>query len=310
MSGPAESVPGQGGSEPTPEAGVGPGGEVSDSPTTEQPPVNAPSDRVPSARRLLSGGIRLQHHLARAPSSAARDATRTGLIVVHGLPNSPGGAARAAQTFPELADRIASDTGWASLSCAFRGASGSGGSFSPGNWLADLQAAIEFFRTEVSTVWLAGFGIGGTIALRAAALDPAIGGVAVLGTPTDLSPWVSHPELLAQLAFDAGALPDGIPDDLSAWSQDLRTIDPLRSAAAVPPRPLLIVHGSADAEVPLVDARALNDAAEGQGDLRVVPMAGHRLRHDPRAIAVLLGWLERREAVPRSVPSTDAPADE
>jgi hypothetical protein len=25
-----------------------------------------------------------------------------------------------------------------------------------------------------------------------------------------------------------------------------------------------------------------------------VPGAGHRLRHDPRAIAVLLGWLDRQ----------------
>ncbi|MFI5042209.1 MAG: alpha/beta hydrolase family protein, partial [Acidimicrobiales bacterium] len=78
--------------------------------------------------------------------------------------------------------------------------------------------------------------------------------------------------------------------------EELRAMDPLASARAIPPRPLLIVHGSADEEVPLVDARALADAAEGHCDLRVVPMAGHRLRHDPRAIAVLLGWLERREA--------------
>jgi len=27
--------------------------------------------------------------------------------------------------------------------------------------------------------------------------------------------------------------------------------------------------------------------------LRIIPGAGHELRHDPRAIAVLLGWLSR-----------------
>ena len=32
----------------------------------------------------------------------------------------------------------------------------------------------------------------------------------------------------------------------------------------------------------------------GAGELRLVNGAGHRLRHDPRAVAVLLGWLERQ----------------
>jgi hypothetical protein len=39
----------------------------------------------------------------------------------------------------------------------------------------------------------------------------------------------------------------------------------------------------------------LADAAEGYAELRVVAMAGSRLRHDPRAIALLLGWLQRHE---------------
>jgi uncharacterized protein len=42
------------------------------------------------------------------------------------------------------------------------------------------------------------------------------------------------------------------------------------------------------------DARALADAADGQADLRVIAGAGHRLRHDPRAIAALMGWMERQ----------------
>ena len=57
---------------------------------------------------------------------------------------------------------------------------------------------------------------------------------------------------------------------------------------------MLIVHGGVDDVVPIMDARALADAAEGEVELRVVAGAGHALRHDPRAIAVLLGWLERQ----------------
>jgi len=262
-------------------------------PTADGSP-SAPSRRA--ARALISGGLRLEWHLARAPTSSARDATRMGLVIAHGLPVGPGSAARIGQTFPQLADRVAQDTGWAALSFSFRGSGRSPGEFSPRGWLEDLQAAVEFLRSEVSTVWLAGFGFGATLALRVAALDPAVGGVAALATPSDLGSWVAHPDRLAELAHEAGTVPTSTPDGLEDWPAQLRAIDPLGSVQAVPPRPLLLVHGSADEDVPIVDARALADAAEGDCDLRVIPMAGHRLRHDPRAIAVLLGWLERREA--------------
>ncbi|GAC1321421.1 MAG: hypothetical protein NVSMB12_21560 [Acidimicrobiales bacterium] len=235
--------------------------------------------------------------MARPPSSSARDATRTGIILAHGFPRGPGAGTRAAQTFPELAERVAADTGWAAMAVSFRGAGGSPGAFSPGGWLEDLCAAVAFLRSEVSTVWLAGFGFGGVLVLRAAATDPEIGGVAVLATPTDLGEWVDDPSLLADAAYEAGILPGGSPvADVSSWAADLRELDPLGSARAIPPRPLLIVHGSADDEVPLMDARALHDAVEGEGDLRVIARAGHGRLPDPRASALLLGWLERREA--------------
>jgi len=246
-------------------------------------------------RQLVSGGHRLESHLARPRSSAARDAARSGLVIAHGLPTGPGSAANAAWTYPELADRVASDTGWTALSFCFRGAGGSEGQFSPAGWLEDLTAATEFLRSEVPTVWLLGFGIGATLALRVAALDRAIGGVAVVAAPSDLSNWQTDPAGLAAVAHEAGLLDSATPPDLDRWAADARAIDPLGSAAAIPPRPFLIVHGSADEDVPAVDARALADAAEGHGELHVVAMAGHRLRHDPRAIALLLGWLERRD---------------
>jgi putative redox protein len=46
--------------------------------------------------------------------------------------------------------------------------------------------------------------------------------------------------------------------------------------------------------VPVAGMRALVEAATGPSELHVVLGAGHWLRADPRAIAVLVGWLERR----------------
>ena len=52
------------------------------------------------------------------------------------------------------------------------------------------------------------------------------------------------------------------------------------------------MHGDDDESVPTSDARQLAEA-HGAAELSLFAGAGHRLRHDPRAIAILLGWLDR-----------------
>ena len=56
------------------------------------------------------------------------------------------------------------------------------------------------------------------------------------------------------------------------------------------------MHGGDDESVPTADARRLADA-HGNAELRVIEGAGHRLRHDPRAVALLLGWLDRQKSL-------------
>ena len=81
--------------------------------------------------------------------------------------------------------------------------------------------------------------------------------------------------------------------DRAAWAQELKEIRAIGCVNDLAPRPFLIVHGSIDDVVPLADARALADSADSS-ELRIITGAGHRLRHDPRAVAVLLGWLDRQ----------------
>ena len=64
---------------------------------------------------------------------------------------------------------------------------------------------------------------------------------------------------------------------------------------------MLLIHGADDDVVPLDDARVLADAAGDEVELRVLSEAGHRLRHDPRAIALILGWMERQAGVSQSI---------
>ena len=44
--------------------------------------------------------------------------------------------------------------------------------------------------------------------------------------------------------------------------------------------------------------------AHGEAELSLLEGAGHRLRHDPRAIAILLGWLDRMRSLQHH-PSAD-----
>ena len=47
---------------------------------------------------------------------------------------------------------------------------------------------------------------------------------------------------------------------------------------------------------PVSDARQLVNAHDN-AELSLFAGAGHRLRHDPRAVAVLIGWLDRMRSV-------------
>ncbi len=250
---------------------------------------------------LVSDGLRLEAHLARPHASAAGGArSRAGLLIAHPFPEPAQGAAKAWSTYPELADRIATDDGWVCMTVALRGIGRSEGDFSLAGWLRDLRAGLRSLLAEpdVAGAWLCGFGLGGALALCLAATDQRVLGVASFAAPADVEDWAADPRRFLEQARAVGVVRDpAFPEDLDRWAAELRDTHPLRLISRIPPRPLLIVHGSDDDKVPIVDARALVDAAEGQADLRVVSSAGHQLRHDPRAIAMLLGWLDR-EATP------------
>lgn len=245
-------------------------------------------------QRVRSHGLLLAAHLARPPARA--DVTSSpAVILVHGYPSDVKAASAAASALPELADRIATEMGWTALALAFRGCDDSEGSFSLRGWLDDIGAAVAHVRDQepVAGIWLAGFGTGGALAICAAAERADIQGVAALGAPADFDDWASHPRRLLEHSRDVGLISEPtFPPDPDAWARELRELRAVECAPLVAPRPLLVVHGSDDDLVPVFDARVLVDA-HGAAELRIVSGAGHRLRHDPRAIAILLGWLDR-----------------
>lgn len=246
---------------------------------------------------FLSDGIRLAAHLAR-PSEAGVAPGRPGLVLCHGFPSGPRSAVAAGSTYPQLADRLAAECGWHVLTFNFRGAGRSEGNFSLGGWVEDLRAAVDHLleTTGVGGVWLCGASTGGSVAICAAGEDERVAGVAALSARADFDDWAQHPRRFLEHAREIGAIRDAsFPSDPERWVRELKEIRPLALVAKLAPRPLLLVQGSEDDEVPALDARALADW-HGSAELRIIPGAGHRLRHDPRAVAILIGWLERQAA--------------
>lgn len=243
--------------------------------------------------RLVSGDAEISAHLA-VPGRAVTEVPPA-LVLCHGFPSGPGGAAAATGTFGELADRISTEMGWIVMAPALRGCPPSGGDFSVGNWFSDLEVCVDHLvdTQGADEIWLAGFGTGGALALCVGAADERVRGVASLAAPADFDDWASSPRRLVQHARELGILDPGRAVALDRWQRDLKSMQAVDASARLAPRPAMLIHGSEDQLVPPFDARVIADA-HGSAELRMIPGAGHQLRHDPRAIAVLLGWLARQ----------------
>ena len=147
-----------------------------------------------------------------------------------------------------------------------------------------------------------GFGTGGALAIAAAVDEPDIAGIISVAAPADFQDWASRPRELLSHARKCGAISDpNFPPDVSKWTKELNEISAVQSAGQLDSESvrLMVLHGSNDDAVPPLDARAIADA-HGDAELRLITGARHHLRHDPRAMATAIGFLNRRGRTPRA----------
>lgn len=240
---------------------------------------------------FVSAGSKLACHLV----DPGADERRPGLILCHGFPIGPLDARQSAGTFPQLVDQIAHQLGYAAMTFTFRGCGDSGGDFSLQGWVDDLRAAIDVLvdRVDPTNIVLVGTNTGGSIAVCVGADDRRVAAAALLSPRADFDDWAAHPRRFLEHAREIGAIrAPGFPTSVDEWSRAFYRFRPVEAARRFAPRPMLVMHGDEDDSVPEADARLLAEA-HGSAELSVLTGAGHRLRHDPRAVAILNGWLDR-----------------
>jgi putative redox protein len=241
---------------------------------------------------FTSSGLRLSAHLAEPGASGSTP----GLVLCHGFPVRGRESPASGKSFPELADRIAHEMGWTVLTINFRGCGRSEGHFSMRGWQDDIHGAIDHVRSVGTTsVWLAGFGTGAALCIAEAAENPEVAGVAAMATPADFEDWARNPRRLLLHSREVGVVKDEkFPPSFDRWAAEIRNLNPAAAVRELSDRPLLLLHGENDELVPSMDTRILADA-HGTAEMHIISGAGHELRHDPRAVAVLLGWLARQQ---------------
>ncbi|HVV36222.1 MAG TPA: alpha/beta fold hydrolase [Acidimicrobiales bacterium] len=231
------------------------------------------------------------------PPGAERGAAA--MVLCHGFPSPPRGARASGEGYAELAEFVADETGAAVLTFTFRGCGRSAGDFSLRGWIDDLGVAVDWLikTRNVGEVGVAGFSAGGAVALCRAAVDERVSSVAGFAVPATFDDWSNEPRKFLDRCRSLGVVRDkDFPLDVAAWAQEFVAETPERAAAHVGKRPVMLVQGYDDDVVAPTDVRRIEAAItqhHGDVEVRMLVGAGHRLRHDPRAIAMLVGWASR-----------------
>jgi len=220
------------------------------------------------------------------------------LVICHGIPGRTKGVDDPG--YPALAERFCRE-GLLVVIFNFRGTGASEGNFDILGWTRDLENGLDDLRRrpEVNRekVYLMGFSGGGAVSIYVAAHRKEIGGVISCASPADFQDLLNDrglADFLAQ-AREVGIIRDPLfPASVSEWKQTFEKVKPVQWIDRIPPRPLLLIQGSADEVVDPFHVHRLYEKVKGHAELCWIEGAGHRLRLEERAMNRALEWLKEK----------------
>jgi len=219
------------------------------------------------------------------------------LILCHGIPAKVKGPDD--RGYPLLAERF-SHEGFLVLIFNFRGAGVSEGDFDLLGWARDLEKGLNtlYLRPDVDRkrIYLMGFSGGGAVSIFVGAQHREVAGVVSCASPADFRDLSTAKGAEAFLAHarDVGLIKDpSFPRSVEDWKKNFKMVRPIDWIDRIPPRPLLLIHGTRDDVVRLSHAHRLYAKVKGKAELFIVEDAGHRLRIEEEAMEKALEWLKR-----------------
>ena len=245
---------------------------------------------------FTQGGQKLYGFL-HAPTGAG---PHPGIAMLHGFGSNH---IEAHALFPKAARSLASE-GFAVLRFDFRGSGDSEGEFSEASIqteIDDAHAALDFLvaqpEVDGSRLGLIGMSLGGLVAACTAAARPHVRALALWAPVAHLGELFaasSSPEQIHQMEtqryVDARGLALG--RDLI---QQAMTVDPVTVLASWT-QPVLIIHGTEDATVPVAHAHRYKAALEERAELKLIEGADHVFSGLPWERSVIqssLNWFRR-----------------
>jgi fermentation-respiration switch protein FrsA (DUF1100 family) len=220
------------------------------------------------------------------------------VCISHGIPSGiPDPANRG---YPLLAERICRE-GMAVFIFNFRGTGASDGNFDIRGWAVDLKAIVDYLWTlpgvDRSCLSLLGFSAGAAVSVCVASQDDRVSSVVACACPARFTLFTKADDTQSVIEHfrSIGIIRDeNFPHSIKEWFDGFRLVSPIDYVGDIAPRPLLLVHGSNDDLVDVSQVYRLYDRAGEPKELVIVEGAGHRLRHDERAMAVVIDWLRAR----------------